>query len=206
MAIASPARTSIAISQNPGDETVQTQKNAEVDREATKTSPEVRQRSRGLVGGGLEEGALVRRVVLRISQPTQPPQLPRSDRQQLSKCQPSPQWSIPPKSTSGHNVPQCHVLAASGSSEDSEQRRVLPHEHLRQGIFRRDQPEGPDRRFFSALAESRHQPTSFSCRMDFRRTQPKGGSSCVGSTSPISRGEQCGQRTARTSTQPKISG
>ena len=55
MAIASPARPSIAISQNPGDETVQTQQNAEVDREAMRTSPEVRQRSRGLVGGGLEE-------------------------------------------------------------------------------------------------------------------------------------------------------
>ena len=70
MAIASPARPSIAISQNPGDETVQTQQNAEVDREAMRTSPEVRQRSRGLVGGGLEESAFVRKVVLRISQPT----------------------------------------------------------------------------------------------------------------------------------------
>ena len=43
MAIASPARPSIAISANPGDETVQTQQNTEVDREATGTSPEVRQ-------------------------------------------------------------------------------------------------------------------------------------------------------------------
>ena len=73
MAIASPAGSSIAISQNSGDATVQTQQNAKVDRKATRTSPEVRQRSRGLVGGGMDEGALVRRVVLRISQPTQPP-------------------------------------------------------------------------------------------------------------------------------------
>ena len=62
------------------DETVQTQQNAEIDRKAARTSPEVRQGSQGLVSKGLEEGALVRRVVLRISQP---PQLPRSGRQQL---------------------------------------------------------------------------------------------------------------------------
>ena len=78
----SPARTSIAISANPVDETVQTQQNAEIDRKAVRTSPEVRQGSQGLVSGGLKEGALVRRVVLRISQPTQP-QLPHSGRQQL---------------------------------------------------------------------------------------------------------------------------
>ena len=83
MATTSPARTSIAIFANSGDETVQTQQNAEIDREAARTSPEVRQGSRGLVSGGLEEGAMVRRVVLRISQPTQPPQLPHSGRQHL---------------------------------------------------------------------------------------------------------------------------
>ena len=83
MATTSPARTSIAISANPGDKAAQTQQNAEIDREEARTSPEVRQGSQGLVSGGLEEGPLVRRVVLRISQPTQPPQLPPSGRQQL---------------------------------------------------------------------------------------------------------------------------
>ena len=83
MARTFPARTSIAISANSGDETVETQQNAEIDRKAAKISPEVRQGSQGLVSGGLEEGALVRRVVLRISQPIQPPKLPRAGRQQL---------------------------------------------------------------------------------------------------------------------------
>ena len=83
MATTSPARPFIAISANPGDDTVQTQQNAEIDRKAVRTSPEVGQGSQGLISGGLEEGALVRRVVLRISQPTQPPQLPHSGRQQL---------------------------------------------------------------------------------------------------------------------------
>ena len=83
MATTSHTRTSIAISANPGDETVQTQQDAEIEPEAARTSPEVRQGSQGLVSGGLEKGALGRRVVLRISQPTQPPQLPQSGRQQL---------------------------------------------------------------------------------------------------------------------------
>ena len=83
MATTSSARTSIAISANPGNETVQTLQNAEIDREAARTWPEVRQGSQGLVSRGLEEGALVLRDVLRISQPTQPPQVPHSGRQQL---------------------------------------------------------------------------------------------------------------------------
>ena len=42
-----------------GNETVQTQQNTEIDREAARTSPEVLQGSQGLVSRGLEEGALV---------------------------------------------------------------------------------------------------------------------------------------------------
>ena len=112
----------------------------------------------------------------------------------------------PTKSTSGNNVPPCHVPAASGCSEDSDQRRILPHEHLRQGILRRDQPEGPERQGFSALVDNRHQPGRFRAGRSSAAYSPKVAAFVSGEPPPASGGEQCGQRIARTSTRPKISG
>ena len=165
MAIASPAdaRPSIAVSQNIGDETVQTQQNAEIDREATRTSPEVRQRSRGLVAGGLEAGALVRRVVLRISHLTRPPncrvravsssRIASRLHNEASHQKARPGIMTHRAMSQLQMVPQQTVI-------NGEHYR-LPHEHLRQGIFRCDQQEGPERSVFSALADSRPQPGRF---------------------------------------------
>ena len=66
-----------------------------------------------------------------------------------------------------------HVPAAIGSLEDNDQRRVLPHEYARQGIFSRDQTDGPGRRGSSALADSRHKPGRFHAGWIFAAHRPK---------------------------------
>ena len=159
MATTYPARTSIAISANPGDETVQTQQNAEIDREAARTSLEVRQGSQGQRRTGVWCFGLKNHPSKFTTHPTTTAAAFRPST--AAKYQPPPRGSIPPKSRSGHNDPLYHVPAAIGSLEDSDQRRVLPHEHPRQEIFRRDQLDGPGRRGSSALADIGHKPGHF---------------------------------------------
>ena len=142
MATTSPARTSIAISANPGDETVQTQQNAEIYREAAITSPEVRQGSQGLVSGGLGK------VLWSEESSFECHNTPNHHNCRIRAVSSSEVSAV----MSGHNDPPCQVPAAIGSLESSDQRRVLPHEYHRQRIFRRDQPDGPGQKGFAGIA------------------------------------------------------
>ena len=113
---------------------------------------------------------------------------------------------IPPKNAPGDNDPPCHVSAAIGSLENSDQRRVLPHEHARQGIFRCDQTVGPGRRGSLALVDSRHKPGRFHAGWIFAAHRPKEAAIVSGEPPRLLGEEEWGQGTARTSIQPKIYG